>query len=90
MKAASNNKNKIFFAFTDAHPRDRATNSIYFMMYKDGKLCGADGRVISDKIQPVSPGMADKVYDATKHLIKPGYGMWLSIKKKSRTGLCSF
>ena len=42
MKAASNNKNKIFFAFTDAHPRDRATNSIYFMMYKDGKLCGAD------------------------------------------------
>lgn len=66
MKAASNNKNKIFFAFTDAHPRDRATNSIYFMMYKDGKLCGADGRVISDKIQPVSPSMTDKVYDATK------------------------
>lgn len=67
MKVATNNKNKIFFAFTDAHPRNRATNSIYFMMYKDGKLCGANGRVISESMKnPVCPGMADKVYDATK------------------------
>lgn len=66
MKVASNQKDKIFFAFTDAHPRDRATNSIYFMMYKDGKLCGADGRVISEHLTAVSPGMTDKVYDATK------------------------
>lgn len=66
MKVASNNKNKIFFAFTDAHPRDRATNSIYFMMYTDGKLCGADGRIIAGSLQAVSPGMTDKVYDATQ------------------------
>lgn len=67
MKIASNNKNKIFFAFTDAHPRDRATNSIYFMMYKNGKLCRADGQVISESLQQaVSPGKTDRVYDATK------------------------
>lgn len=67
MKVATNNKNKIFFAFTDAHPRNRATNSIYFMMYKDGKLCGANGRVISDSMhKSVCPSMADKVYDATQ------------------------
>lgn len=67
MKVTTNHKNKIFFAFTDAHPRDRATNSIYFMMYKDGKLCGADGRIISESMQqPVSPHMTDLVYDATK------------------------
>lgn len=66
MKVATNHRNKIFFAFTDAHPRDRATNSIYFMMYKDGKLCTADGSVISEKLGPVMPSQADKVYDATK------------------------
>lgn len=67
MKITTNHKNKIFFAFTDAHPRDRATNSIYFMMYKDGKLCGADGRVISESMdQPISPNKTDMVYDATK------------------------
>lgn len=66
MKVTTNHKNKIFFAFTDAHPRDRATNSIYFMMYKDGKLCKANGSVISEKLGPVMPSQTDKVYDATK------------------------
>lgn len=66
MKVATNHRNKIFFAFTDAHPRDRATNSIYFMMYKDGKLCTADGSVISEQLGPVMPSQTDKVYDATR------------------------
>lgn len=67
VKVASNNKDKIFFAFTDAHPRDRATNSIYFMMYKGGKLLKADGSIISDSLsKAVSPCMVDKVYDASK------------------------
>lgn len=66
MKVTTNNKDKIFFAFTDAHPRDRATNSIYFMYYKGGKLYKADGTVISDKFGSVTPSMADNVYDATK------------------------
>lgn len=66
MKVATNHTDKIFFAFTDAHPRDRATNSIYFMMYKEGKLYGADGRVISETLTAVSPSITDKVYDATR------------------------
>ena len=36
------------------------------MMYKDGKLCKADGSVISGKLGPVMPSQTDKVYDATK------------------------
>lgn len=71
MKVATNYKDKIFFAFTDGHPRDRGTNSIYYMMYKGGKLYGADGRVISDNIySPVRPAQTDKVYDATKNFNK--------------------
>ena len=66
-KITTNHKDKIFFAFTDGHPRDRATNSIYFMMYKDGKLCKASGEVISPDIYtPVAPSQTDKVYDASK------------------------
>lgn len=65
-KITTNHKDKIFFAFTDAHPRDRATNSIYFMMYKGGKLCKADGTVVSDTLGSVMPSQVDKVYDATK------------------------
>lgn len=67
MKVTSNHKDKIFLAFTDAHPRDRATNSIYFMMYKNGKLQKANGEVISESIhQAVMPSQTDKVYDASK------------------------
>lgn len=65
-KVATNHRNKIYFAFTDAHPRDRATNSIYFMMYENGKLHKADGTVVSDTLGPIMPSQVDKVYDATK------------------------
>lgn len=65
-KITTNHKDKIFFAFTDAHPRDRATNSIYFMMYKNGKICKADGTIVSDTLGSVMPSQVDKVYDATK------------------------
>ena len=67
MKIATDGKDKIFFAFTDGHPRDRATNSIYFMMYSGGKLRKADGTVISGGLsQAVSPNRTDKVYDAAQ------------------------
>lgn len=70
-KMANNGKDKIFVAFTDAHPRNRADNSIYYMVYRKGKVYGADGRVISkDFSKPVTPSMADKVYDATKTMDK--------------------
>lgn len=66
MKISSNYKNKIFFAFTDAHPRDRATNSIYFMLYNNGKLQKMNGEIIADGLKPVMPSQTDKVYDAAK------------------------
>lgn len=65
-KITTNHKDKIFFAFTDAHPRDRATNSIYFMMYKNGKICKADGTVVSETLSSIIPSQVDKVYDATR------------------------
>ena len=65
-KITTNHKDKIFFAFTDAHPRDRATNSIYFMMYKNGKICKADGTVVSETLGSIIPSQVDKVYDATR------------------------
>lgn len=65
-KITTNHKDKIFFAFTDAHPRDRATNSIYFMMYKNGKNCKADGTVVSETLGSIIPSQVDKVYDATR------------------------
>ncbi len=69
MKVAHNGKDKIFFAFTDDHPRNRPDNSIYFMLYKGGKLYAADGRIISERMgEPVPTRLCDKVYDA-----KQGY-----------------
>ena len=65
-KITTNHKDKIFFAFTDAHPRDRATNSIYFMMYKNGQICKADGTVVSETLGSIIPSQVDKVYDATR------------------------
>ena len=65
-KITTNHKDKIFFAFTDAPPRDRATNSIYFMMYKNGKICKADGTVVSETLGSIIPSQVDKVYDATR------------------------
>lgn len=65
-KITTNHKDKIFFAFTDAHLRDRATNSIYFMMYKNGKICKADGTVVSETLGSIIPSQVDKVYDATR------------------------
>ena len=65
-KVTTNHKDKIFMAFTDAHPRDRATNSIYFFMYEGGKMHKADGTVILDHLGSITPSQADKVYDATK------------------------
>ncbi len=66
MKATNNGKDKIFFAFTDNHPRNCPTNSIYYAVYKDGKYYKANGSVISDMEKgSVTPGQCDKVYDAS-------------------------
>lgn len=68
VKVYSNGKNKIHFAFTDGHPRNEPTNSIYYMYYQDGAFYKANGEKIKDLAQaPVDPARADKVYDASEN-----------------------
>lgn len=65
MKVASNNRDIIDFAFTDGHPRDEPTNSIYFARYKNGALYKANGEKITDwSALPMNPAQADVIYDA--------------------------
>ncbi|MEQ9440501.1 MAG: BNR-4 repeat-containing protein [Cyclobacteriaceae bacterium] len=66
VKVSSNNRDQIHLAFTDGHPRDEPTNSIYYMQYHDGALFKADGEKIADfSAIPVSPEATDMVYDAS-------------------------
>lgn len=65
IKVSSNNKDKIHFAFTDGHPRDEPTNSIYYAYYKNGSIYKANGEEIVKLSEvPFEPGLADMVYDA--------------------------
>ncbi len=64
LKVASNDKDKIHFAFTDGHPRNEALNSIYYMTYKGGRFFKADGSPIAEaKDLPIECRRADVVYD---------------------------
>jgi hypothetical protein len=67
MKISSNHKNTIHFAFTDGHPGNEPTNSIYYAKYKSGTLYKANGdEIIKWKDLPLNPKDADLVYDATQ------------------------
>jgi len=67
LKVSTNQKDVIHFAFTDGHPRDEPTNSIYYMRYHQGKLLKADGSGIKPWSElPISPAESDLVYDATQ------------------------
>lgn len=63
VKVASNGRDEIALAFTNAHPRDTLT-SIYYAAYRDGSLWTAAGRrIASAEDGPIAPGQADLVYD---------------------------
>lgn len=65
LKMSSNNKDVIHFAFTDGHPRDEPTNSVYYMKYKNGGVYKANNEKIMDwSALPVQPSQTDMVYDA--------------------------
>lgn len=62
---------KINFVFTDGHPRNEQTNSIYYAAYKSGAFYKANGEKITDLSKlPMLPGQTDKLYDATSSGIK--------------------
>ena len=63
VKYASNGRDTIAMAYTQAHPRAGRTN-IYFAAYRAGALRRADGTVISTMANlPIAPGEGEQVYD---------------------------
>jgi hypothetical protein len=65
VKYASDGRDTIAMAFTQAHPRSGRTN-IYYAAYRAGALRRADGSVISTMANlPIAPSEAEKVYDWT-------------------------
>jgi len=64
---ASNGRDTIHMLFTDGHPRDEKTNSVYYIRYQGGAFFKADGsRICGMDGLPIRPEQADLVYDATK------------------------
>jgi hypothetical protein len=63
VKYASDGRDTIAMAWTEAHPRNMKT-SIYFAEYRAGALRRADGSVISTMANlPIKPTQGQKVYD---------------------------
>ncbi len=67
VKYYSDGKSKIHIVFTDGHPRNEPTNSVYYAYYENGAFWKADGTKICDKDKlPFQPTDATKVYMANK------------------------
>jgi len=65
VKVASDEQNRIHFAYTDGHPAEAAWNSLYYAYYENGNFYKADGTLIRSLVNapfPVADG--DKVMDA--------------------------
>lgn len=64
VKIASNSVDQIDFAFTDGHPRNEPTNSIYFIRYRAGSFTRADGSLVGTMDDlPLIHERADLVFD---------------------------
>jgi len=64
---ASNGKDRIHLLFTDGHPRNETSNSVYYACYRAGAFFKADGtRICGENELPIRPEQADCVYDATR------------------------
>ena len=65
VKIASDGKDRIHLIFTDGHPRNEASNSVYYACYRNGAFYKADGtRIVSVAQLPFTPEQADCVYSA--------------------------
>lgn len=63
-KYCSNNRDTIHIAYTDAHPRNLATNSVYHIYYRGGNLYKSDGTLLRSLARgPVLTTQGTKVYD---------------------------
>jgi hypothetical protein len=64
VKIASNGRETIHFAFTDGHPRNEPTNSIYYLRYRGGDFTRADGSLVGTMADlPLIHQRADLVYE---------------------------
>ena len=64
IKIVSDGKASIHFAFTDGHPRNEPTNSVYYLKYADNRLFSANGHEVGhiDNL-PIQHGQSDVVYE---------------------------
>lgn len=63
VKYFSDGKSKIHIVFTDGHPRDEPTNSVYYAFYENGGFYKASGELICRMEQlPFEPKDASVVY----------------------------
>lgn len=69
VKFASNGEDRIDFLYTDAHPRDDATNSVYHIYYSAGSFRRSDGMPIKtlEEVQdaPLVPADGTRIYDGS-------------------------
>lgn len=64
VKVAGDGRTRVHFAFTDGHPRNEPTNSIYYARYEKGAFHRVDGSLLAGlDALPFRPGDADVVYD---------------------------
>lgn len=64
MKVTSDGKSAIHLVFTDGHPRNEPTNSLYYARYEKGGFWTAAGAKIASLSQlPFTPSQADVAYD---------------------------
>ncbi|GAA3594140.1 BNR-4 repeat-containing protein [Flavivirga amylovorans] len=76
VKVSSNNKDEIYFAFTDGHPRNEPLNSIYYLKYKAGKFYKADGSVVGTlDALPIEHESCDVVYNANDYFLEHRNGV---------------
>ncbi|RYG25605.1 hypothetical protein EON82_06470 [bacterium] len=60
VKVWGDGQQRIHLAFTDGHPQNETTNSIYYIRYEGDRFQTADGTTLE---LPIGPGQADQVYD---------------------------
>lgn len=71
VKVVSDGKSEIHFAFTDGHPMDEPTNSIYYLKYRRGefyKANGARGGTLDEL--PIQQSESDIVYRGKANKIR--------------------
>jgi hypothetical protein len=70
-KVISDGKKRIWFAFTDGHPRKEPMNSIYVLYYEKGNFYQVNGKKLgSMKDIPIDQNKVMKAYDGVKTKVR--------------------